>query len=893
MTSRPVRAVDGEPSALRCETHLTDLLFESPVTRSVSEPVSVGIPFPRGAASGSDVFVLRNAGGEETPVQTEVLAHWPDGSAKWVLLTFLANQVVKGESRLALIRRPSADPSSPAPDGMARQTESTAISAGSVLLSFDRSGILVFKTSREGSSECATIASCRWSLVTENGARLPLTVAHTLVESAGPVKTTVVQEGGFRGSCPCRYSARISVFRSVGLIRVDYTLHNPRAARHRGGLWDLGDPGSYLFQELAFEIQTGRGSPHHVRCLLESDAGTEPVEGSSVKIVQESSGGANWRSRNHVGSDNRVPDWLRGYRVGVDGVEREGLRATPSLAMAVPGGGIAVTLAGFWQQFPKAMTAEAGRCAVHLFPRRDSCSHELQGGEQKTHTIWLKLSAEACPEPGDLAWAHEPIRVRAEPEWYEKSGVLPRFLSAGSADHRDFRLLCDKALDPSVGMLARREVIDEYGWRHYGEVFADHEGEHYRGPAPVISHYNNQYDLILGFLSRYFATGERRWYELFEPLARHVADIDIYHTQRDRAAYNGGLFWFTDHYLSAETATHRTYSAANRPGGGASYGGGPSSSHLFTRGLCQAYYVTGDPLFRNAVLELADWVLCMEDGGRTVLGLVDDGPTGLASATGSPDYHGPGRGAGNSLTALLDAWELTGRSHYLQAAEALIRRVVHPGDDVAAHDLLDVEKRWSYTVFLAALADYLRRKACAGAVDAMYGYAQESLRLYARWMLENERPYFDRREQLEYPTEAWPGQELRKANVLRLASAHEEEPLRSRMRERAGELADRAWRDLMSFGTRASARALALVLVEGAIDGFFRSRTEQPAPKSNIRFSPDKPVRFVPQRTRVVQSLKSPAKWPGLARRLLDLGRWRRWMLRRRRSTAGAFGSHQ
>ena len=58
-----------------------------------------------------------------------------------------------------------------------------------------------------------------------------------------------------------------------------------------------------------------------------------------------------------------------------------------------------------------------------------------------------------------------------------------------------------------------------------------------------------------------------------DELAGHVTDIDIYHTSRDRAAYNGGYFWHTQHYQPAGTATHRAYSSAR-----GSSGGGPSAS---------------------------------------------------------------------------------------------------------------------------------------------------------------------------------------------------------------------------------------------------------------------------------------------------------------------------
>jgi hypothetical protein len=368
--------------------------------------------------------------------------------------------------------------------------------------------------------------------------------------------------------------------------------------------------------------------------------------------------------------------------------------------------------------------------------------------------------------------------------------------------------LLTEAVSGAESFFSKREVVDEYGWRHYGELYADHENAHFDGPKPIVSHYNNQYDVVYGSLLQLFRTGDSRWWDVADPLARHVIDIDIYHTTRDKAAYSGGLFWHTDHYRDAATCTHRAYSKANASSG-KPYGGGPSCEHNYTTGLLHYYYLTGDSLARDAVVELAGWVLRMDDGRRNVLSVVDDGPTGLASATRERCYHGPGRGAGNSINALLDAWLLTGQRHYLGHAEALIRRCVHPADNIEALDLLNIEDRWSYTVFLSVLCRYLDLKADAQARDYHFGYARASLLHFAAWMEQHERPYFDQPEKLEYPTETWAAQEMRKANVLRLAARHAEEPLRGRLLKRGLEFAERAWADLVRFESRTTLFPLA------------------------------------------------------------------------------------
>ena len=131
----------------------------------------------------------------------------------------------------------------------------------------------------------------------------------------------------------------------------------------------------------------------------------------------------------------------------------------------------------------------------------------------------------------------------------------------------------------------------------------------------------------------------------------------------------------------------------------------------------------------------------MDDGRKSRFRWIDRGATGIASAPGRPDFHGPGRGAGNSINALLDAHRLTGEPRYLDKADALIARCVHPEDDQDALDLLDAENRWSYTVFLQVLGKYLEYRADRGLIDERYGYARAVLLNYARWMSRHERPY--------------------------------------------------------------------------------------------------------------------------------------------------------
>ena len=211
-------------------------------------------------------------------------------------------------------------------------------------------------------------------------------------------------------------------------------------------------------------------------------------------------------------------------------------------------------------------------------------------------------------------------------------------------------------------------------------LYADHEAVGHAGPAPLVSHYNNQYDALAAFLTWFMRTGDRRWWRQAQELAAHVIDIDLYHTDKDKAAYNGGMFWHTVHYVDAGLATHRAYPKA--PG---VPGGGPSPEHVYATGLLLHYFLTGDTASRDAVVQLADWLLAAEDGRLSRWRWLSSADTGLTSASGSMRYHGPGRGGANTITTLLHAHRLTGDERYLTQAERLIRRCGHPRQIGRAH----------------------------------------------------------------------------------------------------------------------------------------------------------------------------------------------------------------
>ena len=825
-----------------------ELLNRGEATAGV--PVTTGVCLPRSTIMDPSRLTIINDAGESVLTQVDVNERWSDSSAKWVLLNFVASELPVGKSTWSIGLLEQAPSASALPMDVKENENGFGVSLG------NRTRDVTFPSQRgDGDFVFKPLPSDR---------------SEGLVTSQFCFRRVCTMTG-------MRYECRVTRWRDCDRLRFDVKLHNPNAAKHAGGLWDLGDAGSIQFERFGIHVD---GPADAVGWLVEYGEELEWTElskrlarGLPFSILQASSGKENWNSANHIDASGKSRCAYRGYKAETPRGQITRHHANPVVVAKQANDTLSMFVPEFWQQFPNALHAGHNGLRAGLFPDVDGI-HELQGGEQKTQTVWLC----AGEEPRVDVVATMPAN------WIARCHVLPWFDENTTAAHADVDRFLAEALGDGKSWEQRREVIDEYGWRNFGDVHADHEQQHFDGEGAIVSHYNNQFDLIVGGLQHHVRTGDASWFDFFDQLARHVADIDIYHTTEDRGVYNGGLFWHTDHYADAATSTHRTYSKRNAQGKDG-YGGGQSDEHNYTTGLLFHYYLTGNPQSRDAVVELADWVLNMDDGTQTIFSLVDDEPSGLASATKDPDFHGPGRGSGNSVNALLDAWFLTNERRYLDKADELIRRVVHPKQDLNSLDLLNSEKRWSYPVFLMALARYLDAKIEMDELDEMYAYGVATMQHYGRWMADSERPALSCPDELEYVTEAWAVQDVRKANALRLCAQFETDMhWVDRMRSKGAEIAAASWRDLYKFEDRYNARAISVLMTEGLRDAWHQNnppRTVPPAPQWVGDFGSWQ--MFVGQRDRVKNGLKEPKSLLTMAGRAMHPKRWVRFVKAMRR----------
>ncbi|MGK0168766.1 MAG: hypothetical protein ACI9W2_000484 [Gammaproteobacteria bacterium] len=810
------------------------------------EPLRTGIPFARGALQPGSLsgLSLVDDAGHPCVTQSKPLLHWSDGSVRWLQVDWVATALVGRTWSL----QPAASLGARANISIERRLNESTIRNEFWAASITPSNPIISFADHNGNQFAELMLN-----VSAYDQTLTLGT-DTIIEilDTGPVRASFSVTSRLVFKAPIDVRLTVHLFAALPWIQVELSVTNPGPATHPGGTWPLGAGGSIFLDELSMALVPTKPAS---KSALSQDDGSPLSECHRFDLTQASSGGENWPSTNHVTADGTVTLPYCGYHADIDGAATEGLRATP-LAAIGDNPQLVLSMPYFWQNFPKRVQGDpATGLTLSLFPLAQGVPHELQGGERKTHSFNLWVNPYRPTPIHELEPMRAPAVVGPDPSWCESVGAIPFVQSESPGAKTAHALLIAQVLDGEHSFSNKREQLDEFGWRNFGDVLADHELSYYQESLPLISHYNNQYDIVFGCAQQFLRTADARWFDEMSTLALHVSDIDIYHTSSDRSAYNHGLFWHTAHDVSAATSTHRTYPKSTAGGSG-----GPSCEHVYASGLALHYYLTGSLASYNAVLELAQFVIECDDPKRTRWRWLSSNPTGLSSQTGSPRYHGPGRGAGNAISVLIDAFVLTREEPYLRACEALIHRAIHPHDDIESRDLRNPEVRWSYMVFLRALLRYLDAKAEYGGIDRAYRYTKASLLHYCRWVVEYEYFYLDEPTRLLEPTETWAAQEFRKSEVLDLAARLVLPPERAVFRERAAFFHRRALGYLQTSPTSHYARPMALAMAFGHQRDYFQAH-----PDDGVNFDPTelthtelgeqwgKPTPFVPQRRSALQ----------------------------------------
>ncbi|TRX57931.1 hypothetical protein [Thalassomonas sp. M1454] len=627
------------------------------------------------------------------------------------------------------------------------------------------------------------------------------------------------------------FNFSFSFYKNSSRVKHNFSIHNPLPMLHHKGKWDLGNENSFLFNSLVCKANTVHKST--VEYKLDGNKPWQNCATNSLSIFQASSGGKNWQSKNHIDSKGKLALEFSGYKVS-DGDKssiHQG-RSSPIIKCSNAKQSAAYAIDDFWQNFPTSIACNQHNIEFGLFPKDHSYGYELQPGEKKSYTFQVDFN---CQE-NNREFYLKPLLCNIDTQYLTSTNAIPYLIT--SEHQSSLHKLINSGIDSDNDFFVKREKIDEFGWRNFGDIFADHETLETNYATELISHYNNQYDPLYGFIYQFLKTKDQRWWTLAQDLAQHIKDIDIYHTEKDKAHYNNGLFWHTDHYLSAETATHRTYSALQKSNAYQDHagGGGPGTNHCYTTGLMLHYLLTGDQSSKDAVLQLSQWITNVFEGtgtfGEMLVALKNNNRADLKNTL--KQQYPLDRGTGNYVSTLIDSFELTSKQSYLDKAGLVIKQTISHFDDINKRDLLNVEESWFYTIFLQSVYKYLLIKESITQFDHCFYLIKKSFMHYCHWMLDNEYPYLDKPEILEYPNHTWTAQDIRKANILYMAFYFAEDKTSAQAyKAKADFFYQYVVHTLEHEPSRTVTRILAILMQNDGIKEFVKSNKCK-APKYNL-----------------------------------------------------------
>ena len=227
------------------------------------ELIRLGVPIPRGVLHSGALVTLTDPQDQSVPADARPLAVWSDGSIKWLMVNAPVS-VSSGQRATFHVCTAEAMPAvaqPPAPTLRVDKDSGYTIDTGVATFRVGLNGSLI---------ESATVQGV--GLLDDAGVRLSLTgctghpyravTTQLFLEEEGPLRVAAVLTGHFvpvreaaRNPVRIEFKARLIFIAGHSVVRVEVQLHNPNAARHPGGLWDLDDRGTAVFEDVSLSLK--------------------------------------------------------------------------------------------------------------------------------------------------------------------------------------------------------------------------------------------------------------------------------------------------------------------------------------------------------------------------------------------------------------------------------------------------------------------------------------------------------------------------------------------------------------------------------------------------------------------------------------------------------------
>ena len=587
-----------------------------------SWPVTGGVPFAMGQIRNVDQMRLLDQGGYERPSQLRVMAHWPDGSVRWLLVHFQAD--VAAQQTATYFLEPLAPQSQP--DTTITITESgegLKLATGDMQVWLHAGGAGLIGALMFGNQN---IVAAGLDIIIEAGgerysAGKDLEACWELCED-GPLRVVLVACGSHYSKAGrlLDFELRLQLYAGLPWLEVEYTFINREEATE------------ISVDAITIELPISlAGTQHWGLCGAFEDM----YETTTPFVIRQErpahAHGGFRTARIETPEGDLIDGPCEGWRDLTSAQHRarwEWIELTPWQAhgwAAVSNGdyNLAILVRDFAQMYPKCLFVSGEQIRLDLWPRTAG-PLRLYQGQARTHSMILVLGQGNCVSSGAnrLSVAYDtPLYPVPTPHWLATKALGDLF-----------SYLPERY--PGIEAALRDEFYSWYlgsqcqGMLDYGDYI-----QVLSGPRAGFMG-NNEHDTIQALLLQYVRTGELDYYSSAVAYARHVIDVDLIH----HSSYpheRGGVRAHGQHHLLYETALTTA---------------GPlqtsiDTGHQWTEGLLSYAFISGDERALEAAIGIGDCLLrlidigwCRPEPGPRNSGWPLIALTALAEATSEPRF---------------------------------------------------------------------------------------------------------------------------------------------------------------------------------------------------------------------------------------------------------------
>jgi hypothetical protein len=583
-----------------------------------AEPVSVSIPFAAGRLARAGELTIHD-GEHIVPSQSRVLASWPDGSVKWLLVH--AQPDLPGNSEKILtfdIAEPQETPTGAHRVMIAKTEDGIHVDTGPLSFLVPTTGFLPLRDIRLGGRALWNAAPFKGFALRCNGSTL-WTVTGSValtVEEAGPLRAVILVAGKHRnadGSGYLDFRGRITAYAGKPYVEVEHQFihreEEPELALESLTLRFHPDAAATA-PDTAPHLALGQG--YYQTQVQESDEAPLAMVIDTETLL--------YQANEHF-VDSFYGDFWADWHDAT--------------------GGLALSLYQAHQNFPKGLSVSAEGIEAQLYPENVAPAPLLRG-MAKTHRLLLHFHEPdlAASEAGSLL---DTLSVRSlQFQLPDRPALSRAWFRENNPWLEDF--FPSRLPDRLITFLnqlhdGRPKAL---GLFHFGDAPDAGYTAQGRGHGHTVW-VNNEYDRPHACALYYALTGQRRVLDSALVSARHWLDIDLCHYDPD-PLIDGGLKIHTRYHVT----------------------GSVTPSHEWTEGFLDYYFLTGRSEALDAARSVAENILrhlarphmqrpgatSVREGGWALRALV-----GMALGTGEERWREAAR---RLITMYLDWFEAFG-----------------------------------------------------------------------------------------------------------------------------------------------------------------------------------------------------------------------------------------